>query len=320
MAAPEAPRVFITYAHDTEDHKKLVLRFATLLRSRIGLDVVLDQWYDNVRVDWSLWATQNLATADFVIVVGSPLYRERADGFAPPDEGRGSQFETAMIRNRLTRDIREGTRQVLPVVLPGRSVEDIPEFLNAYSTTRYEITEFTDEGVADLIAAITGRGKYPLPPRGRWNHGSSDVEPVLANALPWTGNSAGVQRAAASIGGVRYEDSIVLRSGTAPGFVEVDLDGHYQRLTAVAGVLDDAADTFQVGRFRVLVDGSPRAVHEVAAGKPVTIDLDVTGALRLRLEMSRPGVAASPFGSAAVVVTRRGGRPPELAWGNPTMT
>jgi hypothetical protein len=61
-------------------------------------------------------------------------------------------------------------------------------------------------------------------------------------------------------------------------------------------------------------------VHEVAAGKPVTIDLDVTGALRLRLEMSRPGVAASPFGSAAVVVTRRGGRPPELAWGNPTMT
>ncbi|GLY36704.1 hypothetical protein Amsp01_027280 [Amycolatopsis sp. NBRC 101858] len=312
--------MFFSYSHDTQAHKDHVRRFATFLHSRIGLEVVLDQWYDGSRIDWSLWATRHLKAADFVIAVASPRYRERADGDAPPDEGRGAQYESAMLRNKMTKDIEDGTRRILPVVLPGGSIDDIPEFLNPYSMTRYEIAEFTDEGVADLLAAITGRGKHPVPPRGRWLGGSSEPQPILASDLRWTGSSAGVRRAAASIDGRRYEDSIVLRSDTAPGYVEVELGGHYQRFSTVAGVLDDAADRFQVGRFRVVVDGKPRSEHEVALGKPAAIDLDVTGALKLRLEMSRPGVAASPFGSAAVVITRRRGRPPELALGDPTVT
>jgi hypothetical protein len=320
MSEHEVPRVFFSYSHDTQEHKDHVRKFATFLRSRIGLEVVLDQWHDNIRIDWSLWAARHLKAADFIVVVASPRYRERADGDAPPDEGRGAQYETAMIRDKLTKDHREGTRRVLPVVLPGGSIDDIPAFLAPYSTTRFEIGEFTDEGVAELLAAITGRGKHPMPPRGRWLGGSPEPQPVHANALTWTGSSSGVRREAAWIDGVRYEDSIVLRSGTAPGFVEVDLGGRYQRFSTTAGVLDDAADPFQVGRFRVLLDGKPRSEHEVAIGKPAAIDLDVTGALKLRLEMSRPGVSASPFGSAAVVVTRRRGRPPELALGDPTVT
>jgi hypothetical protein len=320
MSDREVPRVFVTYAHDTPEHKALVEKFATFLRSVIGLDVHLDSWYDNVRRDWSLWATQHLSEADFILVIASAEYKRRADGTAMPHEGRGSQFEAAIIRDNLTRDLRRETERVLPVILPGRSVDEIPAFLNGHSTTRYHVDSFTEAGVADLLAAITGQGQYPMPRRGVWRGGAREPQPVLAGELPWTGSSSGVRRAAASIDDVRYEDSIVLRSGTATEFVEIDLGGRYQRFTTVAGVLDDARDRFQVGRFRVLLDGKPRSEHEVAIGKPATIDLDVTGALKLRLEMSRPGVTASPFGSAAVVVTRRRGRPPELALGDPTVT
>lgn len=323
MADHEAPWVFFSYSHDSEEHKTQVREFATFLRSRIGLEVILDQWHDNVRIDWSLWATRNLKAADFVIVVASPLYRARADGDAPPDEGRGAQFETAIIRNKLTKDIEDGTRRVLPVVLPGRSIDEIPEFLNPYSMTRYEIAEFTDEGVADLLAAITGRGKHPMPRRGVWRGGAREPQRVPAGELPWTCASPGVRRGEAWIDGLHYEDSIVLRpstpAATGPGFVELDLGGHYQRFTTVAGVLDSARDPFQVGRVRVVLDGAPRSEHDVSAGKPATIDLNVSGARVLRLEMSRPGATASPFGSAAVVVTRRG-RPPELALGDPSVT
>ncbi|MEU5258893.1 SEFIR domain-containing protein [Amycolatopsis sp. NPDC021455] len=323
MSDRGAPKVFVSYSHDTEEHKALVRRFATFLHSRIGLEVVLDQWHDNVRMDWSLWATRNLKAADFIIVVASPLYRERADGDAPPHEGRGAQFETAIIRDKLTKDHREGTRTVLPVVLSGGSIDDIPAFLAPYSTTRYEITEFTDRGVADLLAAITGQGQYPKPRRGIWRGGAREPRRVLAVELPWAEASRGIRRGPASIDAMQYQNSIVLRlstpTGTGVGFVELDLGGHYERFTSVAGVLDDARDPFQVGRFRVLLDGAPRAEHDVSAGKPATIDLDVTGGRRLRLEMSRPGVTASPFGSAAVVVTRRG-QPPELALGDPTVT
>ncbi|WIV55189.1 SEFIR domain-containing protein [Amycolatopsis nalaikhensis] len=324
MPEHDAPWVFVSYSHDTPEHKDQVRRFATFLRSRIGLEVILDQWHDNFRTDWSLWATRNLKAADYVLVVASPLYRARAEGDAAPDEGRGAQFETAIIRNKLTKDIEDGTRRVLPVVLPGGSIDDIPEFLNPYSTTRYEIVEFTDDGVADLLSAITGQGQYPMPERGTWLGGACEPAEVAAEELPWLCASKGVRRGAASIDGVQYEHSIVLRPTTptaaGPGFVELDLGGHYQRFTTVAGVLDDATDAFQVGRVRVVLDGTPRSEHDVAAGKPATIDLDVSGARLLRLEMARPGVTASPFGSAAVVVTRRGGRPPELAFGDPTVS
>lgn len=323
MSAHDAPRVFFSYSHDSEEHKTQVRRLATLLHSRIGLDVVLDQWHDNVRIDWSLWATRNLKAADFIIVVASPLYRARAEGDAPPDEGRGAQFETAIIRNKLTKDLEDGTRRVLPVVLPGHSIDDIPEFLTPYSTTRYEIPDITDDGVAELLTAITGRGKHPMPPRGVWNDGAREPRRVLAGELPWTSTSPGIRRGAAWIDGSHYENSIVLRpntpAATGPGFVELDLGGHYRRFTTVAGVLDDARDPFQVGRLRVVLDGTPRSEHDVAAGKPAKIDLDVSGARLLRLEMSRPAGTASPFGSAAVIVTRRG-RPPELALGDPTVT
>jgi len=319
-----APRVFVTYSHDTPEHKELVHSFASFLRSGIGLDVHLDAWYDNTRRDWSLWATENLEKADFILVIASPDYKRRADGTAMSHEGRGAQFEAAILRDYLTRNLRRETERVLPVVLPGRSVDEIPVFLNAHSTTRYHVAEFTEAGVADLVAAITGQGRYPMPRRGTWLGGAREERHVPAGDLPWVCASKGVRREPASIDGRDYEQSIVLRpsspSATGPGFVELDLGGNYRRFTTVAGVLDDAADPFQVGRVRVVLDGTPRSEHDVSAGKPAAIDLDVTGARLLRLEMTRPGVAASPFGSAAVVVTRRGGRPPELGLGDPMMT
>lgn len=43
----EHPKVFISYSHDSEEHKNWVLKLATHLRDH-GVDVVLDQW--NVRL------------------------------------------------------------------------------------------------------------------------------------------------------------------------------------------------------------------------------------------------------------------------------
>ncbi len=105
------------------------------------------------------------------------------------------------------------------------------------------------------------------------------------------------------IDGVHYPDSIVFRprSAMAEGFVEVDLGRRYHRMTATVGVLDDAAEVHQVGHFQVWLDDRPQSECKVALGKPGAVDVDVTGALRLRLLMYRPG------------------RAPELGWGDPTL-
>lgn len=325
MSDRAAPRVFISYAHDSPEHKDLVRRFATYLRGHVGLDARLDQWDDGPRRDWSVWAIDQLTKADFIVVVASPGYKRRADGVAPPDEGRGSQFEAAIIRDNLTRNLLRETERVLPVVLPGRSLDEIPTFLNAHSTTRFHVDEFTEAGVAELLAAITGHGQYPMPERGQWRgDGPAEHQRVhLANGLRWLDSSSEVRAGSARIGGMDYDHSIVLRptsvTAEAGGFVEVDLGGAYQRMTSVVGVLDDATEVFQVGHFRVCLDGTPQPETKVSLDNPSSIEVDVSGTLRLRLEMYRPG-AVKPALLAGVLATGgRSGRLPELAWGNPTL-
>lgn len=163
MPEQDAPRVFVSYSHDTPEHIEQVGRFATFLHARLGLEVHLDQWYDNVRIDWSQWAAEQLDKADYIIVIASPDYKHRAEGKAAPEVGRGAQYEAARLRDMVTENLREATRRILPVVLPGRSIDEIPSFLNPYSTTRYTIDTIDDEGVAGLLAAITGAGPAPGP-------------------------------------------------------------------------------------------------------------------------------------------------------------
>jgi hypothetical protein len=161
-------RVFVSYSHDSTEHKAMVREFCTVLRRDAGIDVRLDQWDDDGRQDWSLWAQEQLREADFVVVIASPDYRRRAEGLAPPDEGRGAQFEATMIRDQMTKNLAEQTRRILPVVLPGWSVDEIPAFLCPYSATHYVISELTLAGTAELRAAFDGVAAYPKPERGRF--------------------------------------------------------------------------------------------------------------------------------------------------------
>lgn len=299
MSDTTSPRVFISYTHDSPEHKADVRRFALFLRSGIGIDVHLDQWYDVGRRDWAEWAEHQIRAADFVLVIASPDYRRRSGSPAEPGDGPGSRYEIAIMRDMLTQDRDSAIERLLPVVLPGRAVSEIPQFLNPYSTTRFSVSRIDDDGVAELLAALHWDGSDPLPPMPE-REGPLRVARVAA----WRAHRS-VRRDGARIDGRRYADSIVLRPAEpGAGFVEVDLGGHYRRLTSVVGVLDDATQRYQVGCFRVRVDGTPREERRVAIGKPATIDVDVTGATTLRLEMYRPGSAG----------------PPELAWGDPTLT
>lgn len=161
-------RVFVTYSHDSTGHKALVREFCTLLRRDAGFDVRLDQWDDDGRRDWSAWAMEQIREADFILVIPSPAYCRRAEGLGPSGEGRGARFEAMMLRNLMTQDIVEQTRRIIPVVLPGGSVDEIPAFLCPYSATHYVVDELTLDGVQELLAALNNVARYPKPERGRF--------------------------------------------------------------------------------------------------------------------------------------------------------
>lgn len=332
MSIGEHPQVFISYAHDSSEHQDLVRQFATFLQAQLGVEVFFDQWVAGYRLDWSLWASQHLTKADFVLAIASPAYKRRAEGDEVADVGRGSQFEAAMIRDNLTRDLPRATRRILPVVLPGRHIDEIPSFLNAHSTTRYEITEFTLEGAADLLAAFTGVPRFAPPKIGAWVGARNANRPpgtpasgsqLLTTVLQPVARTSDIGFTGAEIDGMHRGSSIVYRpqlfANDPRGVVEYNLSRRYRRFESVAGVLDDADEAEQVGYFQVFLDNVPQGQFEARLGKPAWIQCDLTNALRMKLVAWRPGMTLHPLAAGAAMAVGKSNQLPSLGWGDPAL-
>jgi WD40 repeat protein len=158
-------RVFISYAHDSAEHEETVRSFYRFLRT-CGIDAQVDLPAAERRQDWAEWMTRQIRDADRILVVASPEYRRRAEGDAGSEEGRGVQWEARQIRDRIYADQRAGLQIVLPVVLPGGSVTDLPAWLAPNSTTHYVIEEFTVTGANRLLRVLTSQPWETEPPLG----------------------------------------------------------------------------------------------------------------------------------------------------------
>lgn len=163
-AVRHRPRVFVSYTHDDTQHKELVRAFSELLVKDCGLDVHLDRWGTGPRRDWYEWSIDQITRADFVLVIASPMCKLVGDGQSPGDRNRGMQSEISLIREHLLSDRPTWRAKLLPVVLPGRSVDEIPLFLQPWAADHYLITELTAVGAEDLLRTITGQPPYVRPP------------------------------------------------------------------------------------------------------------------------------------------------------------
>jgi SEFIR domain len=162
VSAPERPvRAFVSYSWDSPAHKEQVFALCRLLREE-GIEVRLDQWAASQRRDWAGWATKQIETADFVIVVGSPSYKVEADSDGSPTGRWGVNFEAAVLRELLCADRRTWMPKILPVLLPGGTVDDIPIFLQPRTATHYVVGELTAGGVCELLKVL----RYRPEPEG----------------------------------------------------------------------------------------------------------------------------------------------------------
>ena len=163
-------QVFISYAHDDGVHEERVRDFWLFLRGQ-GVDAQLDLLAAEQRMDWAQWMTLQVREAQWVLVIASPQYRRRAEGDAPPGEGRGVQWEARLIREVFYTNQKTGLRRVLPVVLPDCSADDIPFWLAPVSATHYLVSDYSVAGAETLLRVLTGQPRETEPPLG--------VAPVL---------------------------------------------------------------------------------------------------------------------------------------------
>ena len=162
----EHPRVFVSYAHESEEHKADVLAFCELLTT-CGVETSMDRWSLDARRDWQLWATHQILDADYVIVMASEQCRLVGDGKNEPDKNLGLQSEMRLLRELYHGEPRIWPQRMLPVILPGRSVDEIPYFLQPRTADHFAVESLTRDGVEDLLRIRYRKPPFSPPELGR---------------------------------------------------------------------------------------------------------------------------------------------------------
>ncbi len=157
--AMSSPRVFMSYSHDSLEHKEWVERLATRLTEN-GIDTMLDQWDLTFGKDLTFFIEQGLAAADRVIVVCTDPYNEKANAGIG-----GVGYERQIVNREIIRDA--GTDKFVPVVR-GATGEKIPTFLGI----RY-YADFSDDAIFEEMLKELVRQLHRAPPERKPDLGPS---------------------------------------------------------------------------------------------------------------------------------------------------
>ena len=126
---PRSPKVFISYSHDSEEHRGRVRGLHASL-ARDGCDGQLDLHKDTDE-DWPMWMTKKLKEADFILCVITETYARRFDGQELPDVGLGVGWEAGLIR-RLLYGKKLHNDRIFPAVFADQDRHHIPIELQGY--------------------------------------------------------------------------------------------------------------------------------------------------------------------------------------------
>ena len=114
-------KVFISYSHDSPEHKQWVSELGVKLR-RNGVDAILDQWDLDLNQDLTQFAESGIKDADRVLVICTDSYVQKAN------DGEGSiGYEPMIVTKKLVADL--GTNKFIPIIRQILLEDKAPEFL-----------------------------------------------------------------------------------------------------------------------------------------------------------------------------------------------
>ncbi|PPT49596.1 toll/interleukin-1 receptor domain-containing protein [Xanthomonas arboricola] len=116
------PKAFISYSHDSQDHKKWVLDFAVRLRNN-GIDAMLDQWDLKPGDDLPLFMERGMNSADRVLMVCTDNYVGKANSGVG-----GVGYERMIVTADLLKKI--DSNKVIPLIRQN-GTHEVPVFLQS---------------------------------------------------------------------------------------------------------------------------------------------------------------------------------------------
>ncbi len=152
------PKVFISYSHDSDVHKKRVLALSDQLRNE-GVDCWIDQYELFPKEGWPLWMERQIEQADFVLIAFTDNYRRKLENPESPNEGLGVCWEIQIVYNKLFRS-RQNNQKFVPILFPGIEPSVIPDSISGYS--HFKI----DADYENIYRLITKQPKTSANPLG----------------------------------------------------------------------------------------------------------------------------------------------------------
>jgi len=161
MSPERAPKVFISYSHDSDDRMERVLALADRLRAS-GIDAMLDQYVHDPEDGWQVWTETQMRDADLVLVVCTETYLKRAERREEPGIGHGAIWEIS-VGYVLLYNQGMKNKKFVPIVFDKADQAYIPLPLQSY--TNYCIAD--DQGYLELYRRLTDQPFITMPELGR---------------------------------------------------------------------------------------------------------------------------------------------------------
>jgi hypothetical protein len=155
-----APIVFISYTHDSEEHKEQCMALKLRLLGH-GIECIIDQDIESPPEGWPLWCERQIEKAHFVLVVCTETYNRRFNLDEEAGKGKGARYEGYIIRQMLFEDGALNPK-FIPVIFTQDDQRFIPRILSG--VTHYLITD--PNRYRKLYRRLTDQPEILIPPRG----------------------------------------------------------------------------------------------------------------------------------------------------------
>ena len=150
------PTVFISYSHDSDEHKNWVLQLATRLRSN-GVDVILDRWNLKFGSDVASFMERGLSSSVRIVCVCSETYVRKAN------EGKGGAgYEKQIMTAEYIND--QNTNWVIPLIRNNSGEKKTPTFLAGRLYISFEEPLLYESKYEELLRDILDEPLLPIPP------------------------------------------------------------------------------------------------------------------------------------------------------------
>ena len=126
----QSPQVFISYSHDSDEHRARVLALSNRLRDdgtegMGGIDCQIDQYEVWPEHGWPHWCSSQLKKSQFVLVICTPTYLRRYEKTEVPGRGLGVTFEGHIITQELYNAQGEN-KKFIPIIFAEDDRKHIP--------------------------------------------------------------------------------------------------------------------------------------------------------------------------------------------------